>query len=141
MKSSMMLIGGLFSCLLSFSQETKQTVLISNLENVKGNLYIGWYNQSSTFRVNEKAIYREKVAVNNQKDLTVLFKNIPQGKYAIAVFLDVNDNYTLDKNLFGIPTEKYGFSNNVLPALRAATFEESVFELNQQEAIINIKLK
>lgn len=140
-KISLTIIAGLFSSLMAFGQETIQTVKISNLENVKGNLYIGWYNQSTTFRINEKAIYREKITVNNQKELNVVFKNIPKGKYAIAVFLDENDNYKLDKNLFGIPKEKYGFSNNVLPTLRPATYEESVFELNQQNTIINIKLK
>lgn len=140
-KISLTIIAGLFSSLMAFGQETIQTVKISNLENVKGNLYIGWYNQSTTFRINEKAIYREKITVNNQKELNVVFKNIPKGKYAIAVFLDENDNYKLDKNLFGIPKEKYGFSSNVLPTLRPATYEESVFELNQQNTIINIKLK
>jgi uncharacterized protein (DUF2141 family) len=137
----LILMVGLFSSRMVFGQETLQTVKISNLENVNGNLYIGWYNQSTTFRVNEKAIYREKIIVNNQKELSVVFKNIPKGKYAIAVFLDENENYKLDKNLFGIPKEKYGFSNNILPPMRPATFEESVFELNQQNIIINIKLK
>ena len=136
-----MIIVGLFTTLMALGQETNQTVKITNLENVKGNLYVGWYNQPATFRINEKAIYREKIIVSNQKELSVVFKNIPKGKYAIAVFLDENNNYILDKNLFGIPKEKYGFSNNVYPAMRPATFDESVFELNQQNAIINIKLK
>ncbi len=136
-----MLFVGLFITINSFSQETQQTVKIFNLENVKGNLYIGWYKESTTFRITQKAIYREKLVVDNQKEITFIFRNIPKGKYAIAVFLYVNDNYKLDKNLFGIPKEKYGFSNNILPALRAATFEESSFELSQQATIINITLK
>lgn len=136
-----LLVASLFITVMVFSQETKQTVKITNLENVKGDLYVGWYNQSSTFRINDKAVFREKIVVKNQNEVVVAFKNIPNGKYAIAVFLDTNDNYKLDKNFFGIPQEKYGFSNNVLPALRAANFEESVFDLNQNETIINIKLK
>ncbi|MFN3848118.1 MAG: DUF2141 domain-containing protein [Spirosomataceae bacterium] len=141
MKKSTMLTIGIFSSLIAFGQDTKQTVIIRNLENAKGNLYVGWYNQPGTFRINEKAIYREKIVVNNQKEISVDFKNIPEGKYAVAVFLDENDNYKLDRNIFGVPKEKYGFSNNVLPALRAATFEESVFKLNKQSLIININLK
>ena len=73
--------------------------------------------------------------------MSVVFKNIPKGRYAIAVFLDENDNYKLDKNFFGIPKEKYGFSNNVLPSLRPATFEESSFDLQQQETELTINLK
>jgi uncharacterized protein (DUF2141 family) len=140
-KIPLTLILGLFTKLMVLGQETKQTVIVSNLENVKGTLYIGWYNQSATFRINEKAIYRDKINVNGQKELSVVFKNIPKGKYAIAVFLDENDNYKLDKNMFGIPKEKYGFSNNVLPSMRPATFEESAFELNKKEMLIKITLK
>lgn len=125
----------------TFGQATKQTVKITNLEKVKGDLYVGWYKEAATFRVNEKAIYREKILVNNQDELSIVFKNIPKGKYAIAIFLDENGNYKLDKNLFGIPKEKYGFSNNILPALRPATFDESVFELNKEDMVINITLK
>lgn len=131
----------LFSSLLALAQETKQTVKISNLENIKGDLYIGWYNDAATFRINNKALYREKVMVNNQNEVVVEFKNIPKGNYAIAVFLDENNNYFLDKNVFGIPKEKYGFSNNILPSLRPATFEESAFDLKQNETSINIVLK
>lgn len=138
---SLTLILGFFITSIAFSQETKQIVTVSNLENVKGNLYIGWYNEEATFRINEKAIYREKIVVINQKEVSFVFKNIPKGKYAIAVFLDENDNYKLDKNIFGIPKEKYGFSNNILPSLRPATFKESLFELSKQEMRINIKLK
>jgi uncharacterized protein (DUF2141 family) len=140
-KISLMLFLGFFISMQSFSQETKQIVKISNLENVKGNLYIGWYKDAYAFRINEKAIYREKIIVNNQKELSIVFKNIPRGKYAIAIFLDENDNYKLDKNVFGIPKEKYGFSNNILPALRPATFDESAFKLETQEIVINITLK
>ena len=140
-KTLSLLFSGLFISSMSLGQETKQTVKVSNLENVKGNLYIGWYKDSGTFTVNDKAIYREQIAVNNREEVSVVFKNIPKGKYAIAVFLDENDNYRLDKNLFGIPKEKYGFSNNVLPTMRPATFEESAFKLKSQETILTIILK
>ena len=125
----------------SFSQETKQVLKITNLKKVKGRLYIGWYNDATTFLKYSKTVYRDKIEVNNQTEINVLFKNIPKGKYAIAVFLDENDNYRLDKNFLGIPKEKYGFSNNVLPAFRSATFEEAAFELKQQDAELIIKLK
>jgi uncharacterized protein (DUF2141 family) len=140
-KIVLFLLLGIFISLQSLGQESTQIVKVSNLENVKGDLYIGWYNEPGTFRINDKAIYRKKIVVNDQKELSVVFKNIPKGKYAIAVFLDENDNYKLDKNIFGIPKERYGFSNNILPALRPATFEESVFEISGQETVISITLK
>lgn len=129
------------ACSKSFGQDTVHTVQVTNLENVKGTLYIGWYNNAEDFRINDKALYRAEINVNNLSEVTSVFEDIPVGSYAIAVFLDEDDDYKLDKNLFGIPKEKYGFSNNVLPALRAATFEESAFSLTDKSQIVVINLK
>ena len=70
-----------------------------------------------------------------------MFKNILKKKYAIAIFFDENDNYKPDKNIFGILKEKYGYQNNILIAIRPATFDGSAFQLNQQEMAVQIILK
>jgi uncharacterized protein (DUF2141 family) len=132
---------GFFVGRQSFGQVTSQMVKISNLNNVKGDLYMGWYKDDATFRVNSKAVHREKIQISNQSEVSVTFSNIPKGKYAIAVFLDENGNYKLDNNLLGIPKEKYGFSNNILLALRPATFAESAFDIQQGGMGITICLK
>ena len=141
MKFLLVLLLGLLPFCKSFSQSTKQIVKVTNLEDVKGTLYIGWYSEPSDFRINDKAIYREEIEVNNQSEVVIRFDNIPAGNYAIAIFLDENGNYKLDRNLLGLPKEKYGFSNNVLPALRPATFDESAFRLTEQDNLVSINLK
>lgn len=131
-----------FALSKSFGQNITQVVRVTNLEDVNGILYIGWYDQSADFPINDRAVLREEVEVGDLSEVTVQFDNIPAGEYAIAIFLDENDNYTLDRNLFGIPKEKYGFSNNVLPALRAATFYESVFTLTDDKStaiVVNLR--
>ncbi|NQZ76768.1 MAG: DUF2141 domain-containing protein [Ekhidna sp.] len=140
-KILLVLMAGLLPFLECYSQETRQMVKVSNLENVKGTLYIGWYNNADDFRINDKAIYRKEIDVTNLSEVTVTFDKIPDGNYAIAVFLDEDNDYLLDKNVFGIPKEKYGFSNNVLPAFRPATFEESAFTLSNEKKVVSIKLK
>ena len=55
------------------------------------------------------------------------FEDIPPGRYALAVIHDENMNGKLDTNVLGIPTEGYGFSNDVkglfgAPAFSAASF-------------------
>ncbi|MDW3194307.1 MAG: DUF2141 domain-containing protein [Cytophagales bacterium] len=135
------LMAVLLPLLKSYSQEIKPVVRVSNIENITGTLYIGWYDEPEDFRINDKAIYREKLIVSNQSEVSVTFDYIPTGNYAIAVFLDEDDDYFLDRNLFGLPKEKYGFSNNTLPAFRPATFEESSFVLSKEEHVVSIKLK
>ncbi|MGN6295003.1 MAG: DUF2141 domain-containing protein [Chitinophagaceae bacterium] len=118
-----------------------QTLVISNLDKVKGQLYIGWYNSAPAFPDAGRSVYHKIVQVENKESVEVPFENIPPGIYAIAVFLDKNGNGKIDKNILGIPKEKYGFSNNKYPLTRAATFNEAAFTIGEKELLISIRLK
>lgn len=118
-----------------------QTLVISNLDKVKGKLYIGWYNSAAAFPEPGKSVYRKIVEVENKESVEVPFENIPPGTYAVAIFLDKNGNGKVDKNMLGIPKEKYGFSNNKYPLTRAARFDEAAFVVGEKELSIPIRLK
>ncbi|PZR28541.1 MAG: hypothetical protein DI535_06580 [Citrobacter freundii] len=120
---------------------SKQVLEISNLEKIKGKLYIGWYRSAGEFRKSDKAVLQKIVEVEGKDAVEVVFENVPPGTYAVAIFLDKNDNGKIDTNMLGIPKEKYGFSNNKYPLTRAATFEESAFRVGENEQKISIKLK
>ncbi|MBB3019401.1 uncharacterized protein (DUF2141 family) [Microvirga lupini] len=44
-------------------------------------------------------------------EFQVLFPDVPDGSYAVAVFQDTNGNSNLDRDQRGLPLEPYGFSN------------------------------
>jgi uncharacterized protein (DUF2141 family) len=44
-------------------------------------------------------------------EFQVVFPDIAEGSYAIAVFQDTNGNTSLDRDQRGLPLEPYGFSN------------------------------
>jgi len=47
------------------------------------------------------------------KHVQTTFRQVPVGRqYGVRVFQDLNSNEELDQNMFGLPTEPYGFSNN-----------------------------
>lgn len=43
--------------------------------------------------------------------VTLTFRNLSAGDYAVQLFHDENDNGKVEMNLAGIPTEGFGFSN------------------------------
>jgi uncharacterized protein (DUF2141 family) len=43
---------------------------------------------------------------------TAHFDHIPAGKYGVVVLHDENENEKLDRNLFAVPKEGFGFANN-----------------------------
>ncbi len=62
--------------------------------------------------------------------VTCRFPGLPAGPYAVAVLHDLNGNRKTDTNVFGLPTEDWGVTNNVRPAMRAPTFEEARITLS-----------
>jgi uncharacterized protein (DUF2141 family) len=92
-----------------------------------GEIYIGLYDKSRDFKSLEYA-YKRQVAKTDAKSLKVHFDDIVNGKYALSLFQDENNNQKLDKNFLGIPKEGYGFSNNP-KTLTEPTFNDAVFEV------------
>jgi len=123
------------SLLISSAMAMSITVDITGV-NVKkdGELYIGLYNSKNSFKDKLKT-YKSAIVGIYSNSVEITFKDIPKGVYAIAVFHDENKNGKLDKNFFGVPTEGYGFSNNIKPALRGANFDESKFDLYSNKKI------
>ena len=121
---------------ISMSFAYSLEVNISNIQNIKGKLYIGIYNKKEGFGiVGEEYIGVVKKVINNT--LKYKFQDISNGTYAISVFQDLNNNLDLDKNFFGKPVEAYGFSNNIRHVFSSATFNESKFKLTKNK-LINI---
>jgi uncharacterized protein (DUF2141 family) len=92
--------GGLFAETL--------TILIENAEPGKGHLMVGVFNNESSF---PDDYYAGQRVTATDRVMTVIFADLPKGVYAVSVYQDANDNGQLDKNIFGMPKEKYGFSN------------------------------
>lgn len=51
------------------------------------------------------------------------------GRYAFAFYHDADADDQLDRDLFGIPQEGYGFSNNARPGMGAPSFDSAAFEV------------
>lgn len=74
--------------------------------------------------------------------VTCRFTGLPAGRYAVAVSHDLNGNRRLDTNLFGIPVEPWGVSNNLRPALRPPRFDEAaVSTSDERPTTIDVQVK
>lgn len=87
---------------------------VDGLRNSKGNIgtviytsAAGWPDDTSkAFRVGPAEI------PPGERQGTAVWENLPQGVYGVAAIHDENSNAKLDRNLFGIPKEGFGFANN-----------------------------
>jgi uncharacterized protein (DUF2141 family) len=117
----------------TISAQNTLTVVVDGIEEVRGHLMIV---------VNDKE--NKPVAWKTEKiedeTLTLVFDSIPVGEYAVSAYQDENDNGKLDTGLYGIPKEKYGFSNNARGTMGAPAFEELLFKV-EEDTEINITLR
>jgi uncharacterized protein (DUF2141 family) len=108
------------------------TVRVSGIRNANGKIRLALYRDSQFVEGRQL-----EIDVTTLSAKTV-FTNLPRGVYSVNLFHDENMNSKMDTNLFGMPVEGYGFSNN--PARRTGKpgFDETNFPLNQPEAAIEI---
>ena len=77
-----------------------------------------------------------------RRSATCRFTGLKPGRYAVSVLHDENDNQRMDTNLFGIPLEGYGVSNDAPPgAVSGPSWREAVFELGQTDASLGLKIR
>ena len=125
-----------FLLVLSGISAQKYSVTVNAIsfpDNV-GQAYLAIYRAQDDFPVINKQYVGKVVAISsNQAALT--FTQLPKGKYAVAVFHDRNKNGKLDTNLFGVPTEEYGFSNNARNTFSAPSFSDASFMVDGNKTI------
>ena len=64
--------------------------------------------------------------------------DVPHGTYAVRLYHDENDNGELDTNLFGVPQEAFGFSNNARGTMGPPDFQNAAFTLDTDSLSMTI---
>ncbi|MEM6376756.1 MAG: DUF2141 domain-containing protein [Bacteroidota bacterium] len=117
------------------------TVSIKNFKNTKGQIGILIFNQETGFPSQQDKAMKDILLPITGKTMEHTFKDLPYGKYAVTVMHDENKNRVLDKNLFGIPKEGYGTSNNVIPKMAPPKFGKAAFQFQKNGQSIQINLR
>jgi len=99
------------------------------------------FDQADGFPRNKPV--RTAMAQASQGKAVVQFAGLPGGDYAVSVFLDENANSKLDANVFGVPTELFGFSRNARNPMGPPAFADAAFRIEdgapQQLQTIELK--
>ena len=115
-------------------------ILIDGFNSNKGDAKIALCNSIEGYKKDDKAFQRGGAPINDGK-AEWAFKDLPFGEYAIKVFHDENSNNKLDKNLFGAPTEAYGFSNNARATFGPPDYKKAAFRFDKTDMIVRITVK
>ncbi len=73
--------------------------------------------------------------------VSVSFKDLAEGEYAVSLFVDENSNGKMDSNAIGIPTEPFAFSNDAFGSFGPPSFEQAKFSVGKENKTIVITIK
>ena len=114
------------------------TVEIQGVASDKGNVMVALYKKDDKWMGRSTAgtmVAAKKGAV------LVSFKDLPDGEYAVSLFVDENSNGKLDANAIGIPIEPFAFSNDASGNFGPPTFEQAKFIVGKDSKSIVINIK
>ncbi|MDQ0084418.1 uncharacterized protein (DUF2141 family) [Variovorax boronicumulans] len=91
-------------------------------------LYVALYNDAAGY-ADSKAVASQTAPMREGK-ARLVFAELAPGRYALRVFADENGNGKLDTNLMGMPTERYGFSNDAKGNRAPPSFEAAAISVD-----------
>lgn len=121
-------------------QNNQIDINLSNIRNSKGYLYIFVYTFKNQYPYEPFKHYKVAKSKVINGGLTARISNLQlASKYAITLIDDENNNEDLDRWL-GLPTEGYGFSNNVTPLFSLPDYEDLLVYPKPNQTL-NIKVQ
>jgi uncharacterized protein (DUF2141 family) len=114
------------------------TVNIDQIKEQSGKLHVALYRSEQSYQQGKDAVAAlvKEVSGDSQQ---LVFTDVAEGQYAIKIMHDANNNGELDRNIMGIPSEGYGFSNNA-GQFGPASFKDAAFAVAADTSLtINIR--
>jgi uncharacterized protein (DUF2141 family) len=110
------------------------TVHITGTRAPEGSVVLALYDSAASFPKPGAQLHPRVVQVT-QGALSVVFRDLPTGRYALVAFHDANGNGSLDRNLLGLPTEAFGFSNGAMGVASSPAFDKAAVALSADMAL------
>lgn len=114
-------------------------ISVDNIKAAEGMIWVGLYRTEEDFLIKEKAIL-VGVHVEQEGQMTIRMPALVYGEYAMAIFHDLNNNGEMDRNLVGIPSEPFAFSQKLKSKFKIPKFDDVKFTFEQDQQVLTTKL-
>jgi uncharacterized protein (DUF2141 family) len=122
-------------------QNHELTLTVTNFPNQEGVVRVLLFKGKDGFPEDQDKAFKSAIGKIDGDKSVIVFKDLPQGKYAISLFHDSKNTGKIRTNSFGIPRDGYGFSNNVMGSFGPPDFEKAAFDVNGPKNNVAIKLR
>lgn len=122
------------------SDQVPLKLTVKKVSSASAPVKVAVYNSNKNFLLKEGRI-KEFFVQPKGEIAEVEITGLEYGVYAIVVFEDLNNSGDMDRNTFGLPTERYGLSNNFVPKVKKPSFKNCAFEYSSEKNKVSIDLQ
>lgn len=115
-------------------------VKFNGMSSNDGKVVIALCNSNANYKDHKSPFIGKSISISKNTAI-VEFEDLPFGEYAIKAFHDEDSNDDLNTNIFGIPVEDYGFSNNARSMFGPPSWQDAKFLLKDDGKVIEIEIK
>jgi len=137
MKKTILTLSLILASLLHAKEEAYTlTVEANGFKNSKGEAQFSLYNKEGTIPDKQLNKYYRKIRVKvDHGHAKAVFKDLPEGRYAVSLYHDENNNHKIDKGLI-MPIEGVGLSNfESVNFLHLPNFKDASFLLKNNKTL------
>lgn len=117
------------------------TLDVTGVAAGKGPVVVALYDSGKDFlRKPTRTLTIPTPAAANAGVTKLQLADLPPGDYAVALYQDLNNNGKMDTNLFGIPSEPTGISNNAVGKYGPPAYEDAHFTMPADDKSLAIAL-
>lgn len=127
---------------VSLAQDNKGKIkiIIAGIKNTNGQILISLHNKNEGFPGTKEHSLLNRALEIKGDTVECEFAKLPYGDYAVAIFHDENSDFKMDTNMFGMPKEGIGISNDAYKMMGPPDYDEAKFDLNGDEKVIHINM-
>jgi len=136
MKILLVLISYTLTLASGFAQSSDRhelNLVFEDIREDKGTLNIAFYQKQHDF-LDDRDVYTA-IKIKAQAPESKTSVSLPPGRYAIAVYQDLDGNDEMEKNFLGIPQEPVGLSRDAIKGMSRPKFEDAAFDLPENSEI------
>ena len=116
-----------------YAQAADLRLSFEDVKTLKGAVLVALYDSEAAFD-SGKPVASEMIPVTGAFATTTI-KGLKPGRYAFKAFHDLDGDFKMATNPFGMPTEPYAFSNGAKPDGGPPTWSKAVFDVAEPGAV------
>lgn len=120
--------------------DANKVVIFLNIKGYQANngpIFGSVYAKEEGFLDGKSAVHTFKINPETSH-ITINLPALDKGRYALALFHDINQNGKLDRNFIGIPKEPYAFSNDARGSFGPPKFDKAAVEFEKSGQRVTI---